>query len=297
MSDAPDQHLLEALLDSWDRNNTILLNLLRALPEGGLEARAMEGSCDLSRRCAHRRGAADGRSVPETTMRTVEVVMLEPGREVQIAFLRVEVMANVGPLAQGGLDEALGLAVGAGSVGTGEAVLDAELEAGGAELSGAIAGAVVGEQAADGDAVLGVEGDGGVQEGDGGLALLVGQHAGEGEAGVIVDGDVQSLPAGELRASAATAIATNGDLLIAGHALDVEMKQIAGRGMFIAHNGRSGMEMAPAVEMSAPEDAADRGGAEMGGLGDLIGGTQLATQCDDLSDQLRRGSARAMEGP
>jgi hypothetical protein len=43
VSDAPDQ-LLEALLDSWDRNNTILLNLFRALPEGGLEARATVGS-------------------------------------------------------------------------------------------------------------------------------------------------------------------------------------------------------------------------------------------------------------
>ena len=31
MSEAPDQRLLEALLDFWDRNNTILLNLLRAL--------------------------------------------------------------------------------------------------------------------------------------------------------------------------------------------------------------------------------------------------------------------------
>jgi len=41
-SDAPD--LLDALLDSWDRNNTILLNLLGALPEGGLEIKAMEGS-------------------------------------------------------------------------------------------------------------------------------------------------------------------------------------------------------------------------------------------------------------
>jgi uncharacterized damage-inducible protein DinB len=41
MSDAPDRRLLEALLDSWDRNNTILLNLLRALPEDGLEARAL----------------------------------------------------------------------------------------------------------------------------------------------------------------------------------------------------------------------------------------------------------------
>lgn len=31
MSEAPDQRLLEALLDSWDQSNTILLNLLRAL--------------------------------------------------------------------------------------------------------------------------------------------------------------------------------------------------------------------------------------------------------------------------
>src|SRR6266446_4866054 len=44
MSRTHDQSLIEALLDSWDRNNIILLNLLRALPEGGLEARVMEGS-------------------------------------------------------------------------------------------------------------------------------------------------------------------------------------------------------------------------------------------------------------
>ncbi len=48
MSDARDQRLLEALLDSWDRNNTILLNLLRALPEGGLEVRTMEGSPSIA---------------------------------------------------------------------------------------------------------------------------------------------------------------------------------------------------------------------------------------------------------
>jgi uncharacterized damage-inducible protein DinB len=49
----PDQHLLEALLDSWDRNNTILVNLLRALPEGGLEARAMEGSPAIAELFTH----------------------------------------------------------------------------------------------------------------------------------------------------------------------------------------------------------------------------------------------------
>jgi hypothetical protein len=53
MSDALDQRLLEALLDSWDRNNTILLNLLRALPEGGLEARAMEGSPSIAELFTH----------------------------------------------------------------------------------------------------------------------------------------------------------------------------------------------------------------------------------------------------
>jgi uncharacterized damage-inducible protein DinB len=53
MSDAPDQRLLEALLDSWDRNNTILVNLLRALPEGALEARAMEGSPSISEMFTH----------------------------------------------------------------------------------------------------------------------------------------------------------------------------------------------------------------------------------------------------
>jgi uncharacterized damage-inducible protein DinB len=53
MSEALDRTLLEALLDCWDRNNTILLNLLRALPEGGLEARAMEGSPSVAELFMH----------------------------------------------------------------------------------------------------------------------------------------------------------------------------------------------------------------------------------------------------
>jgi uncharacterized damage-inducible protein DinB len=41
---AEERPLLAALLDSWDRNNTILVNLLRLIPEGGMEARATEAS-------------------------------------------------------------------------------------------------------------------------------------------------------------------------------------------------------------------------------------------------------------
>src|SRR3954465_4710425 len=53
MSNAADKSLLEALLDSWDRNNTILLNLLRAIPEGGLDSRAMEGSPSVAQLFMH----------------------------------------------------------------------------------------------------------------------------------------------------------------------------------------------------------------------------------------------------
>ncbi len=53
MLEAPDQPLLEALLDSWDRNNTILINLLRALPQGGLGVRAMAGSPSIAELFTH----------------------------------------------------------------------------------------------------------------------------------------------------------------------------------------------------------------------------------------------------
>ena len=57
---------------------------------------------------------------------------------------------------------------------------------------------------------------------------------------MIIDGDVERLPAGELRASATASIATGGNLLVAGHSLDIEMEQIPRRGMLIAHHGRGG---------------------------------------------------------
>jgi hypothetical protein len=53
MTTAQGQRLLDALLDSWDRNNTILLNLLRAIPAGGLDARAMVGSPTVSEMFTH----------------------------------------------------------------------------------------------------------------------------------------------------------------------------------------------------------------------------------------------------
>lgn len=53
MSDISAQQLLDALLDSWDRNNTIMVNLLRALPEAALDSRAMEGSPTVAELFSH----------------------------------------------------------------------------------------------------------------------------------------------------------------------------------------------------------------------------------------------------
>ena len=46
-------HLLEALLDSWDRNNTITVNLLRALPENVEDLRPMDGSPSIGKLFMH----------------------------------------------------------------------------------------------------------------------------------------------------------------------------------------------------------------------------------------------------
>ena len=53
MRGANDNNLLEVILDSWDRNNRILVNLLRALPAGGLEARGMPGSPSVAEMFTH----------------------------------------------------------------------------------------------------------------------------------------------------------------------------------------------------------------------------------------------------
>ena len=53
MSKLHDQNMLDALLDSWERNNIILLNLLRTLPDGGLVARAAVDSPTVAEMFTH----------------------------------------------------------------------------------------------------------------------------------------------------------------------------------------------------------------------------------------------------
>jgi len=53
MPGAPEPSLLNALLDSWDRNNTILINLLCAIPKDALATSAMESSPSVGELFGH----------------------------------------------------------------------------------------------------------------------------------------------------------------------------------------------------------------------------------------------------
>ena len=131
-------------------------------------------------------------------MRAMPVVVVEEGWEAGGALSGVGVSMSVGPFAQGGLDEALGVAIGLWSVGPGEAVLEAE---GGGVLhgAGAIAGAIIGVEPLSFDAVPGKESQSGMEESDGAFGGLGWEELGEAEAGMIADGDVEVFPAGARR--------------------------------------------------------------------------------------------------
>jgi uncharacterized damage-inducible protein DinB len=47
------ESLLEDALDSWERNNRILVNLLRAVPEAGLDVQALPGSPTVTQMFTH----------------------------------------------------------------------------------------------------------------------------------------------------------------------------------------------------------------------------------------------------
>ncbi len=127
-------------------------------------------------------------------MRPVPVVSVQPDRQRSGAVVRGWVGLSVGPFAQGGLDDALGLAVCLGRIGLGPDVLEAEITASGAEDLGAVAGAIIGHHAGNRDAEVRVVGDRGPEEGDRALLLLVRKDLREGHPGGIVDADVDELP-------------------------------------------------------------------------------------------------------
>jgi hypothetical protein len=196
---------------------------------------------------------------------------------------------GISPFAQGGLDEALGLAIGLWSVGAGEAVLEAEGGDGFAHGVGAVAGAIVGVDALDGDAVLFEESQCGVKEGDGALGGLVWEKLGEGETAVVIDGDVEVFPTG---AAGVIALTVAGDAMAgafdAGELLDVEMEQLARERALVTLDWRRRRKLRQAETMAAQETG-DAGFGEPGSAGDLEARQPAAAQSQDAGDTERVG--------
>src|ERR1700752_1145640 len=97
-------------------------------------------------------------------MGSVPAVAMYPGRESITALVRVVVSASIRPLAQGALDEPLGLAVGSGRVRLRVVMAQAELGACVGEVAATVGLGVVGVDTLDADVERGVVGDGGPQE-------------------------------------------------------------------------------------------------------------------------------------
>src|SRR4051794_9739352 len=109
------------------------------------------------------------------------VVVPEPAVKGAGAFLACAVDRAVGPAVEHGADEAFCFAVCLWPVGPGSEVFDAEVAAGDRVDDAAVAGAVVGEDPFDRDAVAAVVVGGPLQEGGGGRGFLVEEHLGVGE--------------------------------------------------------------------------------------------------------------------
>lgn len=98
--------LLEALLDSWDRNHTITVNLLRAVPPDALDLRAAEGSPTIRGLFAHMHycrlvfvhedAPEHARPVPDGEWRTgADVATLEAALHESAAAMRAAVRGRI----------------------------------------------------------------------------------------------------------------------------------------------------------------------------------------------------------
>ena len=225
-------------------------------------------------------------------MRSMEIVVVKVVGKEGGAVVGGVVGAGIGPLAGDGLDEALGLAIGLRAVGAGEGVFEPEVATGGGKELGAISGAAIGEEAPDVDAVIPIEGDGLVEGLEDAGGLFIGMKGGEGQAAVIVDGDVEALHAGPGVAVGAVAGGADAGFLEAAELLDIEVEEVAGGGVFVADDGGFGrLEGREPVEPVAAQDAGERGEGDGQDHPDLGIGTAFAAQGEDPGFELGSGPA------
>jgi hypothetical protein len=220
-------------------------------------------------------------------MRSPEIVVVQVSREAVGSLGRGRVGSFVGPFAQQGLYEAFGFSVGLGAIGTSPQVAQLELLADGFEPVGDIAGAVVGHDGLDTDAATLEPGDRAFEKAGGGRGSFIGEDLGVGEAGSVVDSDMDELPADA--SSILTTIAGDAmtDAADAPELLDVHVDELAGMLPLVSANGFFGLQALESREAVTGQDTSDRGRTEAHAGSDLRACVPASAKADHLLDSIQ----------
>jgi len=181
------------------------------------------------------------------------------------------------------LNEALGLAVGLRPIGSDAHMSQGQAIAGLGEVLRDVARGVVGHHGLDSDTLAGKPGECTLEESHRGAFSLVGQDLDVGEAGGIVDTDVDILPAYTPSPVSLVAGDATPDAPDLAELLDIEVQELAGIAPAIALYGRWWWVQGP--EFPKPmvlEDASDRRAWQAQSCRDLGADSALSTQRQDL---------------
>jgi hypothetical protein len=167
---------------------------------------------------------------------------------------------RVRPLLEQRPDEPFGLAIGLGPIRPGEPMTDAELVAGRREVVTSIAATVVGQDPLDGDPVARIEVPGSLEEARRGRRCFIGELLGVGEPAVVVDREVDPVPAqAVVWVAALPAVdpmtATRSDPT---EHLRVEVDELAWSFALVTDDRWSWFEPVESSEAFAPEDRVHR---------------------------------------
>ena len=147
-----------------------------------------------------------------------------------------------------------------------------EARAGLAEGSGTIAGTVVGHDPLGGDAGPGMVGDGGLEEGHGCFLAFARQDRHMGDPRVVVDADMDELPAGTACRIAAVARDPVSDTFDAAEFLDVDVDQLTRTVAFMASHRFSRLQGCQPVQPEPAQDTVNGRPGDAGFPGDLGAG-------------------------
>jgi len=241
----------------------------RSMAEAGAEEAVVKHLAVKSQQIVLGDDPGDRRLALQGAVAAMPIVVVQPAGKRRRPVGRGDIRDGVGPLAEQGLDEALGLAIGAGRVGTREALGEAAGAAQGGQAVGPIGRPVVREDALHDNAASSEPGEGAPQKAGDGDGPLIRQDFGVGHAGAIINADVDKLPADAARPGPSVPGDAMADPADAAQLLDVEMEQLPRLRPFIPPAGGDRLRRPQPRQPELAQAARHRGPTQADTLRDL----------------------------